>query len=70
MYTSFLLFVLQHPFIKAAKPVSLLLPILSDASRLRELRDLDNGNSGDDSTDGIDNDTVGKNKVCLQLKVM
>eukprot|EP00112_Aurelia_sp_Birch-Aquarium-sp1_P001845 Seg120.5 transcript_id=Seg120.5/GoldUCD/mRNA.D3Y31 product="Serine/threonine-protein kinase 3" protein_id=Seg120.5/GoldUCD/D3Y31 len=49
---------LQHPFIKAAKPVSLLLPILSDASRLRELRDLNNETSGDDSTDGIDNDTA------------
>lgn len=51
------IFLFKHPFIKAAKPVSILSPMLQDAARIRELI---NEDSDDDSTDGLENEAVSR----------
>eukprot|EP00794_Sanderia_malayensis_P011801 gene11801-13022_t len=45
---------LQHPFIKKAKPVAMLSPMLQDAARLRE--EAENAGSEDDALDGGENE--------------
>jgi len=47
---------LQHPFIKTAKPVSILSTMLQDAARIREQLDEE---GGEDSNDGLENEEQG-----------
>ncbi len=48
---------LQHPFIKKARPVSMLSPMLLDAARIREESE-EAGDSEEDSADGPESELV------------